>query len=111
MGKTVVVTWGNKFSRECYGTPTGIIKSYDAETHLYKVEHVEESGLAHHAYYTEDEFSRSLLLRLLSKAQQNKIETMLTLNHKIRAVKNNYYKLYCMMWVGVSTLSMYCLLS
>ena len=91
--------------------PTGIIKSYDPQTHLYKVEHVEDSGLAHHAYYTEEEFSRSLLLRLLSKAQQNKIERILTLNHKIRTLKNNRYKLYCMMWMCVSTLSMYYMVS
>jgi len=111
VGKTVVVTWDNKFSRECYGMPTGVIKSYDPQTHLYKVEHIEKSGLAHHAYYSEDEFSRSLLLRLVSKAQQNKIETMLSLIHKINTLKNNHYKLYCMMWMCVSTLSMYYLFS
>jgi len=111
VGKTVVVTWDNKFSRECYGMPTGIIKSYDPQTHLYKVEHIEKSGVAHHAYYSEDEFSRSLLLRLVSKAQQNKIERILSLSHKINTVKNNHYKLYCIVCVCVSILSMYYLFS
>jgi len=111
VGKTVVVTWDNKLSRECYGMPTGIIESYDPQTHLYKVEHIEKSGVAHHAYYSEDEFSRSLLLRLLSKAQQNKIERILSLSHKINTVKNNHYKLYCIVCVCVSILSMYYLFS
>ena len=107
INKEVVVIWSDSSQREYYGTPTGIVKSYDKEKNLYLVEHVEPSGHIADFYYAPKELSRSLLLRLFSKAQQNKIEMILTLQQ----LKQKHYVMYCIMCMCISTLSMYWLLA
>ncbi len=107
INKQIVVVWNDSSQREFYGTPTGIVKSYDEERDLYRVEHVEPDGHITTNDYAPEELSQSLLLRLLSKAQQNKIERIITLQQ----LKQKHYVMYCIMWMCISTLSMYWLLA
>ena len=98
------MTWNTSVQRECYGTPVGIVESYDEKTKLYLVRHhEEEAGCITRGRYTSDELSRSLLLRLFSKAQQNKIEIILNLNQ----TKIMYY----IIGVCMGVFSMYCWLA
>lgn len=81
-GQRVVVVWNSQHERDCYGTPSGTIKTFDSESKLYLVEHIETDGLKTTGYYTSNEISTSPLLRAVSKAQQNKIERIISLgNH------------------------------
>ena len=80
VGKKVIIIWTSSLERECYGTPIGVVKSYNKDNGLYLVETDEGDGCITTGYYSEDEISQSLLLRLVSKAQQNKIERILNLN-------------------------------
>ena len=107
INKKVVVVWNDSSQREFYGTPTGIVKSYDRKKGLYRVEHVEHDGHITTNDYAPEELSQSLLLRLLSKAQQNKIESIITLQQ----LKQKHYVMYCIMWMCISTFSMYWLLA
>ena len=100
------MVWNDSSQREFYGTPTGIVKSYDRKKGLYRVEHVEHDGHITTNDYAPEELSQSLLLRLLSKAQQNKIERIL----RVRGSIIRHKKLYYIMCVGIGILSTYCLL-
>ena len=107
IGKKVIVIWSTKHQRECYGTPEGIITGYDFDTGLYTVQHIESDGLQMLNSYAPEELSTSLLLRLVSKAQQNKIETILKIKRRVKENK----KLYYMLGTGIGILSLYLLLA
>jgi len=107
IGKRVVVIWRGSHERECYGTPEGVVTHYDYDKALFTVRHIEPDGLETINTYAREELSTSLLLRSVSKAQQNKIERILSVRSSIR----RHSKLYYVMCVCVSTLSMYYLFS
>ena len=106
IGKKVVVIWSSSHERECYGMPTGVIAGYDFDKGLYTVHHIEPDGLETINCYAPEELSTSLLLRSISKAQQNKIERIL----RVRGSIIRHKKLYYIMCVGIGILSTYCLL-
>ena len=105
IGKKVVVIWRGSHERECYGTPEGVVTNYDYDKALFTVRHIEPDGLETINTYAREELSTSLLLRSVSKAQQNKIERIL----RVRSSIIRHKKLYYIMCVGIGILSMFCL--
>ena len=106
IGKKVVVIWSGSHERECYGMPTGVITDYDFDKCLYTVEQIEPDGLVTINSYCPEELSTSLLLRSVSKAQQNKIERIL----RVRSSILRHRKLYYIMCICIGILSTYYLL-
>ena len=95
IGQRVIIVWSSHHERDCYGTPTGVIKAYDSDRQLYLVEHIESDGLKTTGYYSADEMSSSPLLRAVSKAQQNKIETIIRVTNSSSIRRIEHYLSAC----------------
>ena len=95
IGQRVIIVWTSQHERDCYGTPTGVITAYDSVRQLYLVEHIEPDGIRTTGYYSADEMSSSPLLRAVSKAQQNKIETIIRVTNSSSIRRINHYLSVC----------------